>query len=85
MGGGGGVQREESGKRRGEKIYTNLYSHKGGGHGWVVGMGCIRKPRVSGLRISYLWLAGNEGMEKIEIIILGYIGTTIRIHSFKQR
>ena len=32
---------------------------------------------------SYIWLAGNEGMEKkVETFITGYIGTTIRIHSF---
>ena len=30
-----------------------------------------------------LWLAGNEGMQKIlETTIMGYMGTTIRIHSF---
>ena len=33
--------------------------------------------------LSGLWLAGNEGMEKnMEIAVMGYIGTTIRIHSF---
>ena len=32
---------------------------------------------------GYLWLAGNEVMEKkMETTIMGYIGTTIRIHSF---
>ena len=32
---------------------------------------------------SYIWLAGNEGLEpKVETVIVGYIGTTIRIHSF---
>ena len=32
---------------------------------------------------SYLWLAGNGGMEKnIETIAMGYRGTTTRIHSF---
>ena len=32
---------------------------------------------------GYLWLAGNEGIEKqMETTIMGYIGTTIRIHSF---
>ena len=34
---------------------------------------------------GYLWLAGNEGtQQKTEtaIPILGYIGTTIRVHSF---
>ena len=30
-----------------------------------------------------LWLAGNEGMgKKMETPTMGYIGTTIRIHSF---
>ena len=30
-----------------------------------------------------LWLPGNEGMEKkMEITIMGYMGTTIRIHYF---
>ena len=36
-------------------------------------------------RLPYtgLWLTGNEGMEKnMETAIMGYIGTTIRIHSF---
>ena len=33
--------------------------------------------------ITYLWLAGNEGVEKtFEATIIGYIGTTTRIHSF---
>ena len=33
--------------------------------------------------ISYLWLAGDEDMEKyMETTIMGYIGTTIRTHSF---
>ena len=32
---------------------------------------------------SRLWLAGNEVMEKdMETTIVGYIGATIRIHSF---
>ena len=32
--------------------------------------------------LSYLWLARNEGMEKkVETTIMGYIGTTIAIHS----
>ena len=35
-------------------------------------------------RFSGLWLAGNGGMEKkMETTIMGYIGTTIRVHSFK--
>ena len=34
-------------------------------------------------QISYLWLAGNEGMDKtMETTIKDYIGTTIRIHPF---
>ena len=38
-----------------------------------------RRDRLS----SGLWLAGNEGMERnMETAILGYIGITIRIHSF---
>ena len=33
--------------------------------------------------ITYLWLAGNEGIEKkMETILMGCIGTTIRTHSF---
>ena len=36
-------------------------------------------PRV----LAGLWLAGDEGMEKrTETTIMGYIGITIRIHSF---
>ena len=32
---------------------------------------------------THLWLAGNEGMEtNMETTIMGYIGNTIRIHSF---
>ena len=32
--------------------------------------------------ITYLWLAGNEGMEKkMETTVLDYIANTIRIHS----
>ena len=32
---------------------------------------------------NYVWLAGNEGMEKnMEIGIMCYFGTTIRSHSF---
>ena len=32
---------------------------------------------------SYLWLAGNEGLQKgMEATIVGYIGATVRIHSF---
>ena len=32
-----------------------------------------------------LWFAGNEGMEKkMEATIIGYVGTTIRIHFFIQ-
>ena len=35
------------------------------------------------LSSTYLWLAGNEGMEKkLVTTIVGYIGTTRRIHSF---
>ena len=35
------------------------------------------------ITVGDLWLAGNEGMEKnMETIIMGYIGTYIRIHSF---
>ena len=35
------------------------------------------------LKYSYLWLAGNEGMEKkMETAIKWYIGTTTGIHSF---
>ena len=31
--------------------------------------------------MTYLWLAGNEGMEKrMETTIMGSTGTTIRIH-----
>ena len=31
--------------------------------------------------ITYLWLAGNEGMEKtMDTTTMGYIGTTIGIH-----
>ena len=33
-------------------------------------------------RLRSLTLDGNEGMEKNATTILGYIGTTIRIHSF---
>ena len=30
----------------------------------------------------YLWLAGSEGMEKnVEAIVMGFIGTTIRIQA----
>ena len=30
-----------------------------------------------------VWLAGNEGKEKkMETAVMGYIGTTMRIHSF---
>ena len=33
--------------------------------------------------LTGLWLAGNEGMEKkTETTILGYIGSSVRIHSF---
>ena len=33
--------------------------------------------------LTYLWLAGNEGREKkMETTIMGYIGTTVRIHFF---
>ena len=33
--------------------------------------------------LSYLWVAGNEGMDKtMETTMMGYIKTTIRIHSF---
>ena len=33
--------------------------------------------------LTGLWLAGNGGMEtKMEATIIGYIGTTVRIHSF---
>ena len=38
-----------------------------------------------GIRCAYtgLWLAGNEGMDKnMETAMTGYIGATIRIHSF---
>ena len=28
------------------------------------------------------WVAGTEGMEKMETTIVCYIGTTIKIHSF---
>ena len=39
-----------------------------------------------GLGFPGLWLAGNEGMEmQTETIIMGYIGITIRIHSFIPR
>ena len=32
--------------------------------------------------LSGLWLAGNEGVkQKMEITIIGYVGTTIRRHS----
>ena len=32
-------------------------------------------------QFPYLWLAGNEGLEtKMETTIMGYIGTSIRIH-----
>ena len=32
---------------------------------------------------SYLWLAENEGMQKkTETTKMGYLGTTIRIHSY---
>ena len=44
-----------------------------------------RKARQACLQLllTFLWLAGNEGMEKkMETTIMGYIGTTIRIHSF---
>ena len=42
-------------------------------------LGCI----MYGLGFTYLWSAGNGGMEKeIETTIMGYIRTTIRIHSF---
>ena len=35
------------------------------------------------LNTTDLWLAGNAGVEKkMETIIMGYIGATIRIHSF---
>ena len=34
-------------------------------------------------QFTYLWLAGNEGMEKkMETTIMGYVGTSIRIQSF---
>ena len=37
----------------------------------------------TGVYSGYLRLAGNEGMEKkMETTILGYIGTTLRMHSF---
>ena len=33
--------------------------------------------------ITGFWSAGNEGMErKMQLTIMGYIGPTIRIHSF---
>ena len=33
--------------------------------------------------ITGFWLAGNEGVEKnMETTIMGYLGTTTRIHSF---
>ena len=35
-----------------------------------------------GIPLSYLWLAGNEGMQKkMETTKMGYRGTTMRIHS----
>ena len=35
------------------------------------------------LSSTYLWFAGNEGMEtKMATTMVGYIGTTSRIHSF---
>ena len=34
------------------------------------------------LRFTYPCLAGNEGTEKMEATIIGYIGSTRRIHSF---
>ena len=35
-----------------------------------------------GSKISYLWIAGHEGMEKeMETTIMGCIGATRRIHS----
>ena len=45
--------------------------------------GCMTKVTEFGCK-PYLWLAGNEGMEKnMEISIVAYIGMiTIRIHSF---
>ena len=37
----------------------------------------------AGPAVSGPWLAGNEGMKKnMETTIMGYVGTTIRIHSF---
>ena len=39
--------------------------------------------RVLSSPVTGLWLSGDEGMEKkMETTIMGYIGTTIRIHSF---
>ena len=40
-------------------------------------------PSVVWLLVIGLWLAGNRGMEKkMETTIMGYKGTTKRIHSF---
>ena len=40
------------------------------------------KQRFYGGCITYIWLAGNGGMEKnMKTTIVGYIGTAIRIHS----
>ena len=36
-----------------------------------------------GVYSGYLCSAGNEGMEKkMDTTIMGYVGTTLRIHSF---
>ena len=33
-------------------------------------------------KASYFRLAGNEGMKNMETSLMGYVGTTMRIHSF---
>ena len=44
---------------------------------WRDQLAAVKPPQIG------LWLAGNEGLEKnMEITIVGYIWTTIRIHSF---
>ena len=38
------------------------------------------------LKSTGLWLAGNQGLDKkMETTIMGYIGISIRIHSFIPR
>ena len=44
----------------------------------------LRHPRGQmGGELTYLWLAGNEGIDKkMETTIIGHLGTTVRIHPF---